>query len=141
MASSCARPITFFDLFTNYSYEEIVHSALSSPSFEVQATDDAAKSVPHLDAVVTRDPGTRAYGIVLVNLHGDSAITCKIRGLTGDVKTAVTARTLTADSVDAYNDIDQPDAVSISTRHLTIGDPGDFDVNCPPHSVTMLNLD
>ena len=130
-----------FDLFTNYSYEEIVHSALSSPSFEVQATDDAPKSAPHLDAVVTRDPGTGAYGIVLVNLHGDSAITCNIRGLTGDVKTAVTARTLTADSVDAYNDIDQPDAVSISTRHLTIGDPGDFDVNCPPHSVMMLNLD
>ena len=124
-----------FDLFTNYSYEEIVHSALSSPSFEVQATDDAPKSAPHLDAVVTRDPGTGAYGIVLVNLHGDSAITCnKIRGLTGDVKTAITARTLTADSVDAYNDINQPDAVSISTRHLTIGDPGDFDVNCPPHS-------
>ena len=129
-----------FDLFANYSYEEIVHSALSSPSFEVQANDGAPKSAPHLDAVVTRDPGTGAYGIVLVNLHGASVITCNIRGLANDMMTAVTARTLTADSADAYNDIDQPDAVAIAERQFALETPGDFNVDCPPHSVTVLNL-
>ena len=129
-----------FDLFTNYSYEEILHSALAAPCFDVETSDGAVKAVPQLDAVVTRDPSSGAFGIVLVNLHGADAISCNIRGLTGRGGARATARTLTADSVDAYNDVDQPDAVSISTRQVTITDPGDFTIECPPHSVTLLNL-
>ena len=128
-----------FDLFANHSYEEIVHSALASPAFELSTTDGGSKPIPQLDSVVTRDPNSGNLGITLVNLHGEKAITCRVRGLGANEYTFATARTVNGDSTDAYNDVDQPDAVSISEWQLSIGDANDFDVECPPHSVTVLN--
>ena len=129
-----------FDLFANYSYEEIVHSALASPSFAVAIDDGAAQSVKHLDAVVTRDPASGALGIVLVNLHGEDAITCRIRGLGARRFGSATVRTVNGDSVGAYNDIDQPDDVAIEERQLSDVDRRDFTLDCPAHSVSVLNL-
>ena len=129
-----------FDLFTNYTYEEVLHSALASPSFEVASEVDAATSVPHLDAVATRDSATGRVGITLVNLHGADAITCRIRGLDASKFSQATMRTVNGAAVDAYNDVDQPDAVAISETDLPVADMRDFAVDCPPHSVTVLNL-
>lgn len=134
-----------FDLFTNHTYAEITHCALKSPNFDVVAHDGARKSVRQLDAVVTRDPASGAVGITLVNLHAEAAIPCRIRGLcresgeSGAFRQAI-ARTVQGDSVDAYNDIDQPDAVAIAERRLDIPDARDFVFECPAHSVTVLNL-
>ncbi len=129
-----------FDLYTNHTYEEIVHSALRTSSFEVETVDGESQSARQLDAVVTRDPASGNLGITLVNLHGENSIQCRIRGLgLRDFKGA-SARTVNGSSVDAYNDVDRPDAVSISTRDLPIVDPSNFAVECPPHSVTVLNL-
>ena len=129
-----------FDLFANYTYEEIVHSALSAPSFEVAAGDAGSKSVRHLDAVVTRDPASGDVGVTLVNLHGEDAISCRIRGLGADGFSKARLRTVNGDAVDSYNDVDRPDAVSIVEKALSIGDANDFSVECPAHSVTALNL-
>ena len=129
-----------FDLFANHTHDEIVHSALASPFFDVAADDGESQSVPHVDAVVTRDTATGNVGITLVNLHGADAITCRIRGLGASVTNSATVRTLNGDAVDSYNDVDQPDAVSIRTAELTLDDPSDFSIECAPHSVTVLNL-
>ena len=129
-----------FDLFANHTYEEIVHSALAAPSFEVGTDDGPVKSVPHLDAVVTRDPASGNIGITLVNLHGADAISCQIRGLNAAAALSVQARSVRGDSVDAYNDIDRPDAVEITERRLNIANLNDFEFECPPHSVTVLSL-
>ena len=129
-----------FDLFANYTYDEIVHSVLASPSFEVASDDGASKSVRQLDAVVTRDASSGDIGVTLVNLHGQDAIQCRIRGLGARKFAGATMRTLNGDAVDSYNDVNQPDAVSISERRLTVADLGDFAVECPAHSVTVLNL-
>ena len=131
-----------FDLFTNHTYEEVLQSALLSPSFEVTLDDGSSKSVPHVDAVVTRDGASGNIGISLVNLHPSEALDCRIRGLLGDVNgtTTLSARTLTGDSVEAYNDVDQPDAVRIKQRELTAANLGDLTIECPPHSVTVLNM-
>ncbi len=129
-----------FDLFTNHTYEEIVHSALAAPEFEVESSDGQATSVPYLDAVVTRDSATGAIGVTLVNLHGEDAIPCRIRGFGASAYGGATVRTVNGKSVDAYNDIDQADAVSISTSQLVFDDASDFSIECPPHSVTVLNL-
>ena len=128
-----------FDLLTNHSYAEILHSALATPRFDVDAGAET-RSLPQLDAVVTRDAATNAIGIILVNLHGSDPIACRVRGLGSGEATTATLRTLTGDSVDAYNDIHCPDAVGISQRQLTIGKTNDFSVACPPHSVSVLNL-
>ncbi len=130
-----------FDLFTNHTYEEIVHSVLSTPSFEVEAEDGGSTRVQHLDAVVTQDPATGNVGISLVNLHGVDAVTCRIRGLRAGGAGSATLRTVNGHAVDAYNDVDRPDAVSISTGQLDIADASDFSVDCPAHSVTVLNLE
>lgn len=129
-----------FDLFTNHTFEEVLHSALTSPSFAAEAEEGGSKSVPHLDAVVTRDPATGNLGVSLVNLHGKNAISCKIRGVGLASISDATLRTVNGASVDAYNDVDCPDAVSISTRDISIGDPGDFTIECPAHSVSVLSL-
>ncbi len=129
-----------FDLFANHTYEEILHSALASPSFEVESDDGTSTSVRHLDAIATRDSATGRVGITLVNLHGADAIACRIRGLDASKFSQATMRTVNGAAVDAYNDVDQPDAVSISERRLTVDDPGDFTIKCPAHSVTVLNL-
>ena len=130
-----------FDLFTKHTYEEIVHSALSTPSLEIVADDGNSKSLPQVDAVVTRDPSSGQVGITLVNLHGVDAITCRVRGLPAGGGAPVQVRTLAGDAVDAYNDIDRPDAVTIEERQLTVADRRDFTVDCPAHSVTVLNLE
>lgn len=102
-----------FDLFTNHTFDEILHSALASPSFDVPSDQSTSNSVPHLDAVATRDTATGQVGITLVNLHGEDAISCRVRGL---------------------------DAVTISEIELIPVDLSNFAVDCPPHSVTVLNL-
>ena len=129
-----------FDLFANHTYDEIVHSVLASPSFEVASDDGASTSVRQLDAVATRDAASGDIGITLVNLHGADAIACRIRGLDASNFSQATMRTLNGAAVDAYNDVDQPDAVSISERRLTVDDLGDFTIECPAHSVMVLNL-
>jgi len=129
-----------FDLFTNGSYEAILHSALKSPSFEAALADGGARSLPHLDAVATRDKASGNLGITLVNLHGQEAITCRVRGLGGAEFGGATLRTVNGDTADAYNDVDRPDAVSISESRLTIDDRNDFSVDCPAHSVSLLCL-
>lgn len=129
-----------FDLFANHTYDEVLHSALRTPSFDVASDVDVTKSVPHLDAVVTRDPASGNLGIALVNLHGEDAIKCRIRGLGAGGFGEATLRTLNGDAVDACNDVDHPDAVSISESQLSVGDAADFAVECPPHSVTVLSL-
>ena len=129
-----------FDLFANHSYEEILHSALLSPSFEVESDDGISTSVRQLDAVATRDAASGDVGVTLVNLHGSEAITCRIRGLGAGGYGAVTMRTVNGEAVDSYNDVDRPDAVAVSESPQIIDNTNDFTVDCPAHSVSALNL-
>ena len=128
-----------FDLFANHSHAQVVHSALSTPRFDA-ADGDEVTSVPTVDAVVTRDEATGAYGITLVNLHGRESAACRIRGLAGTGATQATLRTVTGESADAYNGVDCPDAVSIASRELQVAHAGDFTLELPPHSVSVLSL-
>ncbi len=129
-----------FDLFANHTFDQVLHSALRTPSFDAPADDGGETSLRQLDAVVTRDSANGRIGITLVNLHGERAIDCRVRGLAGRGPCAATARTLNGATADAYNDIDQPEAVSLSERALALDDAGDFTVACPPHSVSVVNL-
>lgn len=128
-----------FDLFTNHTFGDVVHSALASPTFEVAEKDGEGKEVRYLDAVVTRNPTTDQLGIVLINLHKEDAITCRIRGLEGLTSDTVQVRTLAGNSVDAFNDIDHPNAVDIQESQLTNVDWDSFEFACPAHSVSILN--
>lgn len=128
-----------FDLFTNHTFGEIVHSVLVSPSFDATSNDGKVKSVRHLDTVVTRDPTTNQLGIVLVNLHKEDTVTCQIRSFGGGGSEMIRIQTLVGDSVNAFNDIDHPAAVSIQEKRLSNVKWACFEIECPPHSVSVLN--
>jgi alpha-N-arabinofuranosidase len=128
-----------FDLYTNHTYEDIVHAVLSSPTFEVTSNDGKIKKVQQLDAIVTRDATGNQLSIVLVNLHGEDTISCRIRGLYGQGTETIQVKTLTGDSVNAFNDIAHPNAVSIQTSTLSDVDWDNFEFECPAHSVSVLN--
>ena len=128
-----------FDLYTNHTYEDVVHSVLTAPSFEVISNEGDKKSVQQLDAVVTRDATSNQLGIVLVNLHREDSILCRIRGLKAQRTDTLHVKTVHGESVNAFNDIDHPDAVSIQTRTLSNINWDDFEFECPAHSVSVLN--
>lgn len=50
-------------------------------------------------------------------------------------------RTLAGPSVEAFNDIDRPDAVAIETRQPGTAGRGDFSAECPAHSISVLSLE
>ena len=129
-----------FDLFSNHTFGDVVHSALASPSFEVTEKDGDGKEVRCIDAVVTRNPLTDQLGIILVNLHKEDAIACKIRGLDGLTANTVQVRTLTGSSVDAFNDIEHPNDVAIQESRLENTDWKSFEFTCPAHSISVLNI-
>jgi alpha-L-arabinofuranosidase len=107
----------------------------------MSSSPSAAQSVPHLDAVVTRDPATGKAASTLVNLHGEGVISCRIRGLGAGSFAKATLRTVNGDTFEAYNDIDRPEAVSITESSWTVADANDFSVDCPAHSVSGLSLE
>ena len=127
-----------FDLFTNHTFEEIVHSVLASPTFEVSSNGEEVTTGRYLDTIVTRDPATNQLGIVLVNLHEEDTINCRIRGLEGHQSGQIQVQTLGADSVSTFNDIDHPHAVSIAESSLSNVDWNQFEFPCPAHSVSVL---
>lgn len=127
-----------FDLYTNHTYENIVHSVLRSPSFDVQSDKGTVKTVRQLDAIVTQDAQTDQFSIVLVNLHGEDTVTCQIRGLDGHASEQVKIQTLNGDSVTAYNDIDRPEDVKIHQQTWTNVSWEPFEFECPAHSVTVI---
>lgn len=127
-----------FDLFTNSTFEEIVHSVLTSPTFEVKTNSGDVKTSPYLDSIVTREISTNQLGIVLVNLHEEETINCRIQGLERHQYGRVQVRTLGADSVSAFNDIHHPHDVSIAESNLYNVDWNSFEFPSPPHSVSVL---
>ena len=128
-----------FDLFNNHTFEEIVHSVLASPTFEVDSSGEEGKTGRYLDTIVTRDPTTNQLGVVLINLHEEDTINCRIRGLERHKSDQIQVHTLAGDSVSTFNDIDHPHAVSIEERSLPNVDWNHFEFPCPAHSVSVLN--
>jgi alpha-L-arabinofuranosidase len=129
-----------FDLYTNHTFEDIVHSVLVSPTFEVTSNDNNTKQVKYLDAVVTRDDTGNQLSIILINLHWEESVVCRIRGLNGQGADTVQVKTVSGESVDAFNDIDHPNAVNIQTKTLSDVNWDNFEFECPAHSVSVLNM-
>ena len=96
------------------------------------------RTVPVADAVATVDESGHTWSIALVNRDPDQPLTCRI--LFGDrpLDGSFDALVLTADSADAFNDIEHPDRVV--PKPVTLEARQGL-VSLPPHSLTLVKVD
>jgi len=128
-----------FDLFANHSCETVLDAHVSTPAFPVGQPGTIDVPVDHLDAVVTLDERKSVLSIIATNLHPDQSLNATIHLLNLAAAPDAVVHTLTGDSPDAYNDMENPQAVSIHRQHKTVK-PDEITLRLGPHSVTAIVL-
>lgn len=94
-------------------------------------------SVPVLDAVATVDEPRRMCALILVNRHPVRGVSCTVKIDGAAVEGSHPATVLSGDSVDAYNDIDQPERVIPKKTSFAFHQGLAV---LPPHSLSILDL-
>ena len=90
-----------------------------------------------IDAIATVDESGKHWAIALANRHPSKDVACTV-DIGGRLLDGTYAATiLTADSPDAYNDIENPDRVAPRKIDLTFR-KGVADL--PPHSLTIVRV-
>ena len=124
-----------FDLFVNQMGDRVVDLwEKHALKMCVTAKDGREVMVDALDAVATLRPDG-AVAVSLVNKHADEAAEISLPLPSGVEE--LTLYSIAADSVSAYNDIDAPDHVRISSSK-PVPSGGSVTISLPPHSVNVL---
>jgi alpha-N-arabinofuranosidase len=131
-----------FDLYMNHTGPTVLQTNVESPAFNITLGDED-HPVPHLDAVATlSSPKDRdELNLVLVNLHQEEALPCRIRLSNGRGRARVQVRMLTGESVDAFNDVEHPTDVTLRSDEIIGVDWSDFVYECPAHTVVVLSTE
>jgi alpha-N-arabinofuranosidase len=96
-------------------------------------------SLPALEVMATRSESGDRLTLLAINKEATTTITSTI-GISGFVPVPVaTVWTLDGNSITAYNDVQHPTAVQITTSHL-LPVANTFTYTFPPHSVTLIEL-
>ena len=116
-------------MYANYLQPRVAQLTRTAP--ELRA------GVPVIDAVATVDATGQRWAVALVNRHPAAPVPCTLR--LGDAPLAGTydAQLLTADSPDAYNDIEAPDRVTPKSARVAFEDGTTM---LPPHSLTIVEI-
>ncbi|WP_433586000.1 alpha-L-arabinofuranosidase C-terminal domain-containing protein [Microbacterium hydrocarbonoxydans] len=131
-ADGVVRRTTFhvMAMYATLLGEATLPSTASSPGVE-------GAGIPALDHLITIDEDSGVLSIVLVNREPVDGLPVDVRiggvALDGEFEATI----LTGDDVDAYNDVDRPDAVRPVDRRLRF-DRGT--VVLPPHSVAICRV-
>jgi alpha-N-arabinofuranosidase len=107
----------------------VIASAITSTELQHNG-----KGVKAIDAVVTADEGGTT--VILTNRHPDQEAECILRIDGNLLEGAVTIETLEGDSKDAFNSVEEPDAVVPKTGSLQVKDGI---IRVPAHSVVVLS--
>lgn len=110
-------------------------AGVESPTFD---TSREGKSIPYLDAVVTRTPDGKQIFIKIVNTDTQRPIRTNIRVNGVSVHPQALLETISADSMTAANSFATPNAVSLQKKTLDAGTS--FAVELPKHSVSVITL-
>ena len=97
----------------------------------------AGASVALVDAVATRDEAGERWSIALMNRHPSDEVVCTLRLGDAPLEGPYPATLLSADTPDAFNDVEHPDRVAPAPVALTF-DAGA--VRLPPHSLCILEV-
>ena len=129
-------PYHVFDLFINQMGETVV-DLWNQATSKIQVTNKAGNlvDVTQLDIVATRTKYDKA-AISVVNKDPINTVDLNFK-LYGMEASLWSIHTINGKSVDDYNDIDQPDNISISVREFS-GEKNALSVQIPPHSVNVL---
>ena len=115
-------------MYANELYEYAVSPRISVP-------EDARWMKRHLDAIATVDRQENHWAIVLVNRHPSVRMICRVQLGRSRLDGPYPAVLLTADSPDAYNDLEHPDRVRPRrTKQLF----RDGQTELPPHSIVIV---
>ena len=95
------------------------------------------RQIPVVDAVATVDDSGERWAIALINRHPSERVACTVELGGAALEGAHDASLLTADSPDAYNDIDAPDRVAPEQVELMFEDGVTM---LPPHSLTIVKV-
>jgi len=95
------------------------------------------RSIPVVDAIATVDERGKHWAIAMVNRHPSKDVTCTLNIGEMPLDGSFQATVLTAESPDAYNDIEHPDRVVPKKLKLTF-EGGVVDL--PPHSLTIVHV-
>lgn len=131
-----------FDLYANDMGDTII-DLWQNDAEAISVTDKWEKthSIDALDVVATRHSDTGAIAIAVVNRSADDTANFTV-SLDASVK-EVTNRYISGDSTEAYNDIENPDRVTIQTEDLTgnwNATSGTLQCSVRPHSVNIITL-
>ena len=119
------------ELYANALEKYVVNATVMSDSI-----GNDAKSIPTVDALVTKGEGNK-WVISVVNRNSQHNTICNIK--IGDYLPdgKFEAILLTGDSVDAYNDVDNPDRVIPQHKKVDINKGN---IELPPHSLTFIQI-
>lgn len=95
------------------------------------------RSIPVLDGIATVDETGRKWSIALVNRHPLKPVACTVRLKETPLEGDHAAVVLTADSPEAFNDIENPHRVTPRQTTLTFTNGA---VSLPPHSLTIIKV-
>ena len=95
------------------------------------------RSVPVVDAIATANEAGDRWAIALVNRHPSKIVACTVEMGGSLLDGTFAATVLTADSPDAYNDIEDPDRVAPEKIMLTFREGV---AELPPHSLTIVSV-
>ena len=112
----------------------VLDALVESETFQA-TVNPLAYNIRYLDACVTLDEKARKLHLSLVNLHKSDTMRLSIRGV---APAAATFRSLTADSPEATNTFEKPDAVTLRTAERTIGPEGVIELE--PHSAHLIEI-
>lgn len=128
-----------FKLFAKIMGDTVVDSYIEgNPTLKLDTVGEDAPPVHALDAVATtRGDSSR---ISLINKSGGDTIV--VRFDIADPRPLASAQlhSIAPDSKNAYNGVDDPDRVRITTRTIEIDGGSDLTLELPPHSVHVLTL-
>ena len=122
-------------LYAEHRGDLLLGSSVDGPTFN---TTHEGTNIPYLDATASRSGDGKTIFIKAVNTNRTSALTTTI-DIQGVVPVGrAEVKTITAPSLDVFNDFSRPNAVSIQTSTLPAGHR--FVVTFPKHSVSVIVL-
>ena len=122
-------------LYSEHRGDVRVAATVVSPTFQ---SSREGGNVPYLDAAVSRTSDGKRIFIKAVNTSSTSSLATAISLQGVSPGTRAEVKTVTAPSLTVFNDLSQPEAVSITTTTVSSGSR--FIVTLPKHSVSVITI-
>jgi len=119
-------------------YANLLKARVAEVRTEADQLTHGDQSVAVVDGIATVDESGRSWAVSLLNRHPAETVSCAVKLGDAPLNGTVPATILTADSPDAYNDIDRPDRVAPRKTELRFENGV---TQLAPHSLSILEME